>query len=77
MYLEGLGRLTICITLNCAEDDVLVTVASGCGLKNRLEAKAGRASRRPEVDYDTWVLPNDLLQLHKRVDLADLAKDGI
>ena len=61
--LESRGSLAIRTTLDSAEDDMLDAISTSLSLKNGLESHARRASRRPEVNDDTTIVPNDRLQL--------------
>ena len=61
--LESRGSLAIRTTLDSAEDDMLDAISTSLSLKNGLESHARRASRRPEVNDNATIVPNDSLQL--------------
>ena len=60
---SGKSSLAIRTTLDSAEDDMLDAISTCLSLKNGLKSHARRASRRPEVNDNATIVPNDSLQL--------------
>lgn len=74
LHLESHGCFTILVSLHSAKDDMLVLIWTCCTFKSGLKSHARTTPWWPKIDYDPWVILNDLLQLNETGDLEYFAE---
>jgi hypothetical protein len=72
----GLSAVSDLVSLNSAENDLLVFVGSAGTLKFRFELDARTTIRGPEVNYDSLILSDNLLEVSLRLNFTNFSKFG-